>query len=106
MRSGVWRTSTLRRYRRPVPADDEDYRDELPEELDAAGYVGPYQFPDNSRRRWPGGIYLGVGLLCLALWFAYGSGGVLVNRGFLIVGLGFLLVGAYHFAAGWHLQVR
>ena len=39
------------------PARD-DVRDELPEDLDASGYVGPYKFPDNSRRRVPGVIYL------------------------------------------------
>src|SRR5690606_6095469 len=28
-----------------APAGDEDVVDELPEDLDAAGYVGPYLFP-------------------------------------------------------------
>ena len=41
----------------PQPAADE-VRDQLPQDLDASGYVGPYQFPDNSRRRVPGAIYL------------------------------------------------
>ena len=36
----------------------DELRDELPEDLDASGYVGPYKFPDNSRRRVPGAIYL------------------------------------------------
>src|SRR5262249_36316906 len=34
------------------PAGSE-IRDELPEDLDASEWVGPYQFPDNSRRRIP-----------------------------------------------------
>ncbi len=35
------------------------HRDELPDELDVSSFVGPYQFPDNSRRRIPGFIYVG-----------------------------------------------
>ena len=37
---------------------DEEVTDELPEDLDVHGFVGPYQFPDNSRRRIPGFLYL------------------------------------------------
>ena len=37
---------------------DEDVRDALPEDLDASGYVGPYLFPNNNRRRVPGVLYL------------------------------------------------
>ena len=36
----------------------DDLRDELPADLDPSIFVGPYQFPDNSRRRWPGVLYL------------------------------------------------
>ena len=32
---------------------DDDHVDELPEDLDAAGFVGPYLFPNNNRRRVP-----------------------------------------------------
>src|SRR5215203_4136961 len=41
-------------------AESDAVRDELPADLDAAGFVGPYQFPDNSRRRIPGIIYLAL----------------------------------------------
>ena len=35
--------------------DERDgQRDVLPDDLDASGFVGPYQFPDNCRRRIPG----------------------------------------------------
>ena len=37
---------------------DEDVTDALPDDLDVHGFVGPYQFPDNSRRRIPGFLYL------------------------------------------------
>ena len=40
---------------------DAELRDELPEDLDAAGYVGPYVFPNNNRRRIPGYLYLLLG---------------------------------------------
>ena len=43
----------------------DDVRDELPHDLNPSGFVGPYQFPDNSRRRWPGVIYLVVAALCV-----------------------------------------
>lgn len=84
----------------------EDYRDALPDDLDVTGYVGPYQFPDNDRRRVPGFIYLVTATLCIGLYVAYGSGGVLVNKGFLVLGVALALVGIYHLAAGWHLAVR
>jgi hypothetical protein len=83
----------------------DEYRDELPEDLDASGYVGPYAFPDNSRRRIPGLIYLATAAGALALWLAYGDA-VLVNRGFLWLSIGLALVGVYHLASGWHLKVR
>ena len=37
---------------------DEEVTDVLPDDLDVHGFVGPYQFPDNSRRRIPGFLYL------------------------------------------------
>jgi hypothetical protein len=86
------------------PADE--IRDELPEDLDVSGYVGPYTFPDISRRRIPGILYLVIATGCFALWAAYHDGGVLVNDGFLHVGIFLALVGLYHLAAGWHLAVR
>jgi hypothetical protein len=84
----------------------EEYRDELPGDLDVTGYVGPYQFPDNNRRRVPGAIYLAIAAGCIGLYVVYGSGGVLVNKGFLVLGVALALVGVYHLAAGWHLAVR
>ena len=52
---------------------DEEVRDELPSDLVAAGYVGPYKFPDNSRRRIPGVLYLVSAAVCLAIYFAAGD---------------------------------
>jgi hypothetical protein len=83
--------------------DDGAIRDELPDDLDAAGYVGPYTFPDNSRRRIPGYLYLGVAALCLLLWATAGDDAVLVNDGFLWVAIGLALFGLYCIVAGSRL---
>ena len=85
--------------------DADEHDDRLPEELDVTGYVGPYRFPDNSRRRIPGLIYLVVAAGCLALYLARGTG-VLVNQGFLAAAVALAAVGAYHLAAGAKLRVR
>lgn len=83
-----------------------EYRDELPADLDARGYVGPYVFPDNSRRRIPGIMYLAAAAVFLGLWAWRHDGGVLVNRGLLVTGVGSALVGLYHLVAGVPLGVR
>lgn len=82
---------------------DDDAVDVLPDDLDAAGYVGPYSFPDNSRRRIPGAIYVVVGLGLIILWAVSGDDAVLVNEGLLVVGVGLVVFGAYCIAAGWPL---
>jgi len=88
------------------PLSDADIRDALPEDLDAAGYVGPYLFPNNSRRRIPALLYLAVALICVVIWAATrGSNPVLVNNGYLFAAIGLALFGAYSFVAGWNLSV-
>jgi hypothetical protein len=84
---------------------DAEHRDELPEDLDASEYVGPYLFPNNNRRRVPGVLYVLIGLGLVALWAAKHDGGVLVNGGFLGAGIGLVLFGAYSFQAGFDLDV-
>ena len=53
------RRPQLERLQRQLPqpmrttveaVESEDYRDELPAELNAAEFVGPYLFPNNNRR--------------------------------------------------------
>lgn len=80
--------------------------DELPADLDVTGYVGPYTFPDNSRRRVPGVIYLATATLAGALWIARNDGGVLVNGGLLFAAVLLGVIGAFHLLAGWPLAVR
>ncbi len=62
---------------------EDEQGDELPAELDVTGLVGPYTFPDNSRRRIAAALYLGAAVLCVWLWAARHHNGVLVNGGFL-----------------------
>lgn len=79
--------------------------DSLPEDLDAAGYVGPYVFPDNNRRRIPGYLYLITAVACIALWAVSGDDAVLVNDGFLVVGVVLAAIGAFHLLSGFDLVV-
>lgn len=91
---------------RDAPVRDAEVRDELPEDLNASEYVGPYVFPNNNRRRIPGYLYLAVGAGCILAWVATGTGdGVLVNGGFLLAGVLLLVLGAFHLVAGWNLDV-
>jgi hypothetical protein len=79
---------------------DDEIRDELPEDLDAVGYVGPYTFPNNNRRRTQGALYLAVAVVCVLIRLAAGSDAVLANDGFLWAALGLGLFGLYCMAAG------
>jgi len=88
------------------PLRDEDIRDALPEDLDAAGYVGPYMFPNNNRRRVPGIMYLVLAAVLLVVWLVrQGADPVLVNVGFLWAAVALAAVGIYSIVAGWNLDV-
>ena len=52
---------------------DEEVTDALPEDLDVHGFVGPYQFPDNSRRRIPGFLYLFFSIVFFLFAIFFGS---------------------------------
>jgi len=84
---------------------DEEIRDELPHDLNAVGFVGPYTFPDNARRRIQGGLYLAVAALCVVVRLVAGDDAVLVNDGFLWVALALAAFGLYCFAAGYRTEV-
>ena len=91
----------------PVTPDPEDVRDELPSDLDASGYVGPYRFPDNSRRRVPGYTYLGFAAACLVLWLIRRTHApVFVNRGMLLAAVLLGAMGALSVTSGWRMGVH
>ena len=84
----------------------DEQRDELPQDLDASGYVGPYKFPDNSRRRVPGAIYLVIAFGCLVTYLVRrGDDPVLVNQGLLGAAILLGAVGVYSFTSGWPMTV-
>lgn len=85
--------------------DPDEVRDELPDDLIAAGYVGPYQFPDNSRRRIPGAIYLAIAVACMALWAGAREGSPIVNDGFLYAGVALAVMGLVSITSGWRMHV-
>ena len=87
-----------------APLPDDDVRDELPEDLNAVGYVGPYQFPDNSRRRKPAILYAVIALTCLLLWLTQRES-ALVNDGFLWAAALLAAVAVFSFTSGWRMQV-
>lgn len=88
------------------PLSDADIRDALPEDLDAAGYVGPYLFPNNNRRRIPAMLYGVVALGCIVAWaVTRNANPVLVNNGYLYAAAGLAVFGAYSFVAGWDLKI-
>ena len=92
----------------PTPTElaDAEVRDELPQDLDAAGYVGPYVFPNNNRRRIPGYLYLILAAALVATWAATGRGdAVLVNGGFLGAAVLLVVFGVYHLVSGYDLDV-
>jgi hypothetical protein len=78
----------------------DELRDELPDDLNAAGFVGPYQFPDNSRRRWPGAIYLVVAALCVIV-SVVAADSPIVNGGWLLGAAVLGVVGVISVTSGW-----
>lgn len=88
-----------------VPGD-HDHRDELPDDLNAAGYVGPYQFPDNSRRRIPGVIYLVIAAACVIVWLAGRNSVAFVNNGWLWAAAALSVMAVISITSGWRMHVK
>jgi hypothetical protein len=86
--------------------DDAEHADELPAELDASGFVGPYMFPDNNRRRVPAVMYIVLGIGAIVAWAVTRNGDpVVVNGGVLAGGIGLVLFGLYSYQAGFDLEI-
>ena len=84
---------------------DAEHRDELPEDLNAADYVGPYQFPDNSRRRIPAIIYLVIAAVCVVIWLVGHDSSPIVNDGWLWAAALLTVVAVYSYSSGWRMHV-
>jgi len=76
--------------------------DALPADLDVTGLVGPYIFPDNSRRRIPGYLYLLIAATLIVIIGVAGDSS-LVNNGLIFGSIGLVLIGLFHLQAGWRL---
>ena len=84
----------------------DQHRDELPADLDAASYVGPYKFPDNSRRRIPGALYLGIAALCVVIWAVWRDDLPYVNDGWLWAAGALTVAAAISISSSWRMHVN
>jgi len=82
-----------------------EFRDRLPEELVAITHSEEYAFPDNSRRRIPGIIYLVVGVAVAGLAVLRGNEGPFVNSGLVSGALLLIAIGVYSISSGWRMGV-
>ena len=91
-----------------LPGDDAvsdaEITDELPQELNVGEYVGPYLFPNNSRRRIPAIIYLSAAVVCAVVW-AVAADSPLVNGGILAAAIALAAFAVYGFVCGKELKV-
>jgi len=85
--------------------DDEDVTDVLPDDLDISGFVGPYVFPNNNRRRIPGYLYLGLAAACVVLWVVGRGDDGIVNEGLLWAAAALIAAGAFCLVSGVDLEV-
>jgi hypothetical protein len=73
--------------------------DELPADLDVTAFVGPYTFPDISRRRIAGICYVVLAVGCAAGWLATD------NHGLLGAAVALAVIALIHFVCAWHVAV-
>ena len=90
----------------PDDLDGGEVRDALPDDLDASALGGAYRFPDNSRRRTPGVMYLVIAAICVVLWLVRRSDApVLVNRGFVLAAALLAALGVFCLTSGWRMHL-
>ena len=83
-----------------------EIRDQLPSDLDVSAFVGPYQFPDNSRRRIPGYLYLGISALSLLIWLISDQTSGLVNYGFLVFAIALAAFAIFVLSSSWKKTIN
>jgi hypothetical protein len=90
-----------------VAADSaNEIRDSLPDDLNVTGFVGPYMFPDNSRRKIPALLYLGIAAMCLVLWaMQHTNENGLVSDGFLWAAILLVVFSLYSLSSSWRMTV-
>lgn len=84
----------------------DEIRDELPADLDVSAFVGPNQFPDNSRRRIPAALYLVTAVVCVVIRIVFSSStSGLVNNGMVMAAIIFGVFGIYGMTSSWSINV-
>jgi hypothetical protein len=87
-------------------ANSNEIRDQLPSDLDVSAFVGPYQFPDNSRRRIPGYLYLGISALSLLIWLISDQSSGLVNYGFFVFAIALAAFAIFVLSSSWKMTIN
>jgi hypothetical protein len=83
----------------------DDLRDELPDDINAADFVGAYRFPDNSRRRIPGYLYLALAVVCLIAFLTSRDSSPIVNEGLGWAAVVLTAAGVISITSGWRMQI-
>ncbi|MEY2995856.1 MAG: hypothetical protein RLZZ39_681 [Actinomycetota bacterium] len=83
----------------------DEHTDELPEDLVPDLAVRAEGFPDNSRRRVPGLIYLVVGVAAAIVSASTSETSILSNAGLTLGGVVLALVGLYSLSSGWRMKL-
>ena len=79
----------------------DDIRDDLPDDLNAVDVRAEYRFPDNSRRRIPGFIYLVAGAVVFAVQLSEESR----NMGLVVGSLVLMAIGVFSITSGWRMNI-
>ena len=82
----------------------DEIRDELPDDLQPSEFVGAYMFPDNSRRRVPGIIYLLLAGVCVIVRVAAPDAAI-VNDGWIVAAVLLAAAGVLSITSGWRMNV-
>lgn len=85
----------------------DDIRDQLPDDLNAVDHIAAYDFPDNSRRRIPGYIYLVLAALCVGGWaLADSKDSQLFNGGLVFAAVLLAIMGIISVSSGWRMTIN
>lgn len=87
------------------PEHGDEIRDSLPDDLNITAFSGAYEFPDNSRRRIPGVLYLALAALCVVVRLAGGSDSPLANDGWFAAAILLAVVGLFSISSGWRMSI-
>jgi hypothetical protein len=88
-----------------TPDHGDEIRDALPDDLNITAFSGAYEFPDNSRRRIPGVMYLVLAALCIVVRVAGGENSAIVNGGWIAAAVLLAAVGLFSITSGWRMAV-